>query len=423
MSAGRLVRFGTKAVQLVIAGVSGWLLIAPVAALMPRRRDLLVVIGMGGGKFIDNAKYFFVQGAPLLHPAVRTVFLTEHHDVATLLSEEGREVLTYPSWRAVWLLLRCSVAVVDSGDWLFRLRRFLLIGAKTVQLWHGVGFKRVGFDKMRHEASRHAWLSSPPMMRLRMLNGALNGKLVRYSAFVSPSVFYEREVFSKAIPARHFLVTGYPRNTFGLEPDIRKLVWSNVDRSVAAAIPEWTARYRRIVLVMPTFRDSRPTALGLDIESMKMLDDWCDRQGVEFVFKFHPFERGTATMRGRHLHLCEPDSDAYPLLPLAHALITDYSSIYMDYLLLDRPVLFLVPDLDEYVQQDRQLQFAFEEMTPGPKLHSWAEALAALEDQWLQDDFAAERARLKRLAFDGLDQRQAVPKIIAFMRAQGWIAR
>jgi CDP-glycerol glycerophosphotransferase (TagB/SpsB family) len=408
---------------ILLSGLTGWLLIAPIALLMPRRRDRLVVIGMGRGKFIDNAKYFFLQGGSLLQPGVRVVFLTERPEVQALLRNAGREALRYPSRRAAWWLLRCAVVVVDSGDWLFGMRRFLLLGAKTVQLWHGANLKRIGLDKMRHEASDRAWLSSRPLMALRMLNGTLNGKLVHYSAVVSSSSFYEREVFRNAIPGCHQLVTGYPRNTFGQfdDPVLRDSVWLNVDGIVRGASAYWRAQDRRIVLVAPTFRDSRATSLGIDASVSAMLDAWCERQGAEMVFKFHPFERSTATISGRHLHLCDPISDIYPLLPLTHALVTDYSSIYMDYLLLDKPVLFLVPDLDEYIRRDRQFQFDFREMTPGPKVETWQQLLIALEMQWQHDGFAAERARLRQLAFDGLDQREAVPKIIAFMREQGWL--
>jgi CDP-glycerol glycerophosphotransferase (TagB/SpsB family) len=412
-----------KQAMILLSGLIGWLLLAPIALLIPRRRDWLVVIGMGSGKFIDNAKYFLVQGGPLLCPAVRVAFLTEHRDVAMLLSRHDREVLCYPSWRAAWFLLRCSVVVVDSGDWLFRMRRFLLLGAKTVQLWHGANLKRIGLDKMRHEASGRTWLSSPLFMRLRILNGLLNGKQVRYSVVVSPSAFYEREVFRKAIPARHHLVAGYPRNTFGEFEDAgsRHLAWLNVNDAVRDALPSWAQQGRRIVIVTPTFRDSRATALGIDAAVAEMLDSWCEKQRVEMVFKFHPFERGAASIGGRHLHLCDPASDIYPLLPLSHALVTDYSSIYMDYLLQDKPIVFFVPDLEDYVRQDRQFQFDFHEMTPGPKARTWRELLVALEEQWREDGYAIERARLRKLAFDGMEQREAVPKLIAFMREQRWI--
>lgn len=422
MSVAEMVRFLAGAIRLVLAGIIGWLLIAPIALLMPRRRDRIAVIGMSGGSFIDNAKYFFLLAPSLLSADAQVVFISGRDEVTALLARQGLAAVRYPSLRAIRFLLRCSVAVVDSGDWLFGMRRFLLAGAKTVQLWHGVGFKRIGFDKMRNEP--RAWLSSPLMMRLRILNGALNGKLVRYSAVTSTSAFYEREVFRNAIPGRHQLVTGYPRNTFGRfdDPALREAAWLNVDGAVREALPAWTEQNRRIVLVAPTFRDSRATALGIDDATVGMLDAWCAQHRVEMVFKFHPFERGVARISGRHLHLCAPDSDIYPLLPHASALVTDYSSIYMDYLLVDRPVVFLVPDLEEYVRQDRQFQFDFRAMTPGPKVSTWPQVLAALEAQWQDDAFTAERARLRQLAFDGLDQHEAVPKLIAFMRAQGWIA-
>ncbi|MGH8213274.1 MAG: CDP-glycerol glycerophosphotransferase family protein, partial [Rhodanobacteraceae bacterium] len=179
---------------------------------------------------------------------------------------------------------------------------------------------------------------------------------------------------------------------------------------------------RRVVLVAPTFRDSRATSLGIDASVAAMLDDWCERQRAEIVFKFHPFERGTASVSGRHLHVCDATTDVYPLLPHAHALVTDYSSIYMDYLLLDRPVCFFVPDLEDYVRSDRQFQFDFEEMTPGPKARTWQRLLSVLEEQWRDDGFKAERARLRKLAFDDLDPHDAVPMLIEFMRGKGWIA-
>jgi hypothetical protein len=91
------------------------------------------------------------------------------------------------------------------------------------------------------------------------------------------------------------------------------------------------------------------------------------------------------------------------------------------HLLLDKPVLFLVPDLEEYTRKDRQFQFDFDEMTPGSKLKTWEGVCSALVAQWEHDEYAEERARLRRLAFDDLPQDQPVPKLIPFMRERDWI--
>ncbi|MGH8426758.1 MAG: CDP-glycerol glycerophosphotransferase family protein [Gammaproteobacteria bacterium] len=382
----------------------------------------MAVIGRDDGKFVDNAKYFFLQGASLLAPCARVVFVTERDDVAGMLAGTDYEVLVYPSFRSVWFLLCAAVVVVDSSEWVWRLRRFLLIGAKKVQLWHGVGYKRIELDRWRHEAQGNRILTAALMPSLRKFMNALSGRFVRYDAFNTTSEFYRKEVFEPAFSSRHFIVSGYPRNSFGdVDETVRSLAWKNVDPTVAAAVPGWRDEGRRIVLVAPTYRESRATPMGLTPEAVASLDAYCEAEGVEFLFKFHPYEIGTAEVSGKHLHLCSPDSDFYPLMPLSSALITDYSSIYMDYLLLDNPVLFLVPDLDVYVHKDRRTQFDFNEMTPGPKVENWADLLSELRGQWRHDSYREAREKMKKLAFDDLPQNDAVPKLIAFMRAERWL--
>ena len=56
--------------------------------------------------------------------------------------------------------------------------------------------------------------------------------------------------------------------------------------------------------------------------------------------------------------------DANELLSVADIVITDYSSIYFDYLVANKPILFYIPDFDEYSQK-RGIYFKIEEL-PGP---------------------------------------------------------
>lgn len=401
------------------ASLVGWVFIAPVALVVPKRRDWLAVIGRQHGKFVDNAKYFYVQ-ANELAPELRIVFVTERADVASLLATHGAPVLRYPSLRAVWFLLRCGSAIVDSTDWERHLRRFLLLRSHVIELWHGVGFKRIELDKWRHETGRYRWFSRPWVFCLRLLFYRCNGRAVRYAAVACTSQFYRDEVFAPAFLARHFPITGYPRNAFGLLPS-QPLAWANVEPAVASQLQAWRDAGRRVVLVTPTMRDSSATPLQLDTPAVHMLDTFAAEHAVEFVFKFHPSERHAGHVAGEHLHTCSPDSDIYPLLPSASALVTDYSSIYMDFLLVDRPVLFLIPDGDTYVRADREVQFDPAGMMPGPVVTSWEELLTALAAQWAEDTYHAERAALRRKAFDDLPQDQATPKLLDLMHEERWL--
>jgi CDP-glycerol glycerophosphotransferase (TagB/SpsB family) len=401
----------------------GWLIIWPIARLTPRRRDRIVVIGRDEGKFVDNAKYFYLQAARSGRPNARVVFLTEREDVLDLLTQHSFEAVVHPSVESAILLLTTRVAVVDSTEWYLRWRRFLLAGARVVQLWHGVGYKRIEIDKWSNEAAGRGWMSKPPIAALRSLRRWLTGRLVTYAAVNTTSVFYRDKVFIPAFKSRYFTIFGYPRNAFGrVEGGNLSGSELNVDATLLQRLPAWRAEQRRIVLVTPTYRDSRATPLGLDDDTIGKLDSYAAKHRIEFVFKFHPLERGASSIRGTHLHVCAPESDLYPLMPHSDALVTDYSSIYMDYLLLGKPVLFLVPDLDAYIRLDRQLQFDFDAMTPGAKVKTWSELLDRLEREWVEDEFASARATLAQTAFDGLPQDEAVPRLLDFMRGHGWLA-
>ena len=412
--------FGSLALSM-LGSLLGWVLLAPLAMLVPKRRDWIAVIGRQHGKFLDNTKYFYLQ-CKSQSPDLRVAFVTERVEVIALFADKPHDVLRYPSLGSVWYLLRCGSAVVDSTDWGRHLRRFLLLRSRVVQLWHGVGFKRIELDKWRNETGRYRWFSQPWVFSLRLLFYRITGRVVRYAAVATTSRFYRDKVFAPAFLGRHFPITGYPRNAFGLMADrYHAFAWINVESAVASRLQEWAEAGRKLVVVTPTMRDSGATPMQLDADTVRAIDAFAASHGIEFVFKFHPSERAAGLVVGTHLHTCSPDSDIYPLLAHASALVTDYSSIYMDYLLLDRPVLFLIPDGDNYMRDDRQVQFELADMMPGPIAASWPGLLESLEAQWAQDTHAAERRVLCDKAFDGMAQDDATTRLLDFMRTQHWI--
>ncbi|MCL7713179.1 CDP-glycerol glycerophosphotransferase family protein [Stenotrophomonas mori] len=407
----------------VMVALSGWLLIAPVAFLVPKRRDWVAVIGREGGRFLDNSKYFFLQAAQQ-NPGMRLVFVTEREEVARSLGAGGLEALCYPGWRAIGFLLRCRCVVVDEAGWYGRFRAFLLIRARIVQLWHGVGFKWIEGGLWANEAGRFRWASAGWARRLRLMAYRVTRRRIRYAMVATTSPFYRDRVFAPAFEAADFPVVGYPRNDFALslEGTFLDLAWSNVDAGVRACLANWRRCSRRMVLVAPTFRGSGRTPMALDEPGLRELDAFAEAHGVEFVFKFHPADCSGERIAGRHFHVCARHSDIYPLFPHAAALVTDYSSIGMDFLLVDKPVLFLLPGDDDYAENDRKLQFDPRSMMPGPIAECWNTLLGALLRQWETDEHLADRAALREQAFAGLDPSMAVPELLARMREKGWLS-
>jgi CDP-glycerol glycerophosphotransferase (TagB/SpsB family) len=87
--------------------------------------------------------------------------------------------------------------------------------------------------------------------------------------------------------------------------------------------------------------------------------------------------------------------DIYPLLKRVNILITDYSSVYFDFLLLDRPIIFAPFDLREFVSLDGQeLFYDYDEVTPGPKATDWKGVLEFVERNLQCDDYKTQRKEI-----------------------------
>lgn len=84
------------------------------------------------------------------------------------------------------------------------------------------------------------------------------------------------------------------------------------------------------------------------------------------------------------------------VLAMFDLLITDYSSIYIDYLLLERPILFLPYDREAYLKT-RGFNFDYDEVTPGPKPKSYAEFLNSIEGLLYNEmNYVENRKKIER---------------------------
>ncbi|MCW2821719.1 MAG: hypothetical protein JWR64_1514 [Marmoricola sp.] len=167
------------------------------------------------------------------------------------------------------------------------------------------------------------------------------------------------------------LFSGFKGDAFGVPPE-RQLVtgnprtdqlWNPADRDALTAL----GITGDFVVWMPTFRRTR--AIGAvrassgspgtgrgGREGLAPLLDGLRARGLQLVVKPHPMdadrrqEDGGTTISEEDL--VRAGLNLYSVLGASRGLVTDYSSVWVDYLLLDRPLAFLVPDRSSY---DRQL--------------------------------------------------------------------
>ena len=116
------------------------------------------------------------------------------------------------------------------------------------------------------------------------------------------------------------------------------------------------------------------------------------------LIRYHLEEQEQDCLEGGWIRTVNEDriQDIMEILSAFDGVITDYSSIYIDFLLLERPLLFLPYDVEEY-QEKRGMNFPYEKVTPGPKPGTMKAFMKELK-QLLSDSsyYQEERHRMNR---------------------------
>jgi CDP-glycerol glycerophosphotransferase (TagB/SpsB family) len=120
------------------------------------------------------------------------------------------------------------------------------------------------------------------------------------------------------------------------------------------------------------------------------------------------------------------DVTVYPeindLILAADAAVLDYSSLRFDFALTSRPMVFLVPDLEEYAGASRGFLYSFTDTAPGPLLSTTDEVVEALRDlSALSTEYAAALVRFNATYNSHQDGRAAKRVVDALEVAlPGW---
>lgn len=139
-------------------------------------------------------------------------------------------------------------------------------------------------------------------------------------------------------------------------------------------------KYNFIISWLPTHRKGQnKNILNLIEESnlnLSGLNSFCKSNNILFIIKPHFLEINIIQNITQNFDniVINKDTDPYPLLKYTDILITDYSSVYFDFLLTNKPIIFTPFDLKEYIKYTNFYE-SYEHMTPGIKCFTWDEVI------------------------------------------------
>lgn len=195
---------------------------------------------------------------------------------------------------------------------------------------------------------------------------------------------------SFAVSEDKIKVWGQPRND--------GLFQRNDCREILGQLFPDLPEYTKTVLYAPTFRDYGQVQLfPFKDFDQKQLEAFLDEKNMLLFIRTHVAEQcSAAPYLGKRIRFLgnEQAEDVTGILNIFDCLITDYSSIYIDYLLTDKPMIFLPYDRQQYLD-GRGMNFDYDDVTPGPKPETFNDFLDALSPK--EDFWKSERTRVNRL--------------------------
>lgn len=257
-------------------------------------------------------------------------------------------------------MITCKMTVGTNGA-IFHNKEKL-----SLELWHGFPLKCIG-DMIKSQKSKDSFTRE---------------QWQHIDIFASYSQLYN--VLMSAcygIHLNHYFISGMPRNDYlfkcnGLE-NLSKVFKKDFSG-------------QKIIFFMPTFRESTigyekevvkswDNLFGFSSFSNKVFNVFLEKNNIVLIAKLHPVEEEFAYQYINQYDLdnvflltqellLENNLDVYEILNSSDLLITDYSSVYFDFLLLDRPILFTPVDLEHYSKTRGFLLEPYDIWTPGPKV-------------------------------------------------------
>lgn len=343
--------------------------------LIPKDKKVWVFVGWRTNAereiFAENPKYLYLH-VQAHEKSIRPIWIGKDEQICALLNAQGYEAYPLHSFKGVFYSLRARYTII--GAFLNIEHWKLSGGSKVVQLWHGKSVKKTGHNSP-YSLKRYRRFTNPNLFTHFY-------KFVAISDFLAEFVVQDfhipkEELLVSGIPKQDALIAALPGHEIDLDTNLNTLV-----DSLKAKHPHSLFFYG------PTFRPNGTNPLP-EID-LGQLNETLKQQNDFMVISLHPkFSTKDWIPEGvdlSNIFFSQGDTDIYPILHKFDALITDYSSLAMDFLYMGKPVILYAYDLHTY-EKDMGVYEEIWEVMPGPKVFTFPALLETIQsDSYLRPD-------------------------------------
>jgi CDP-glycerol glycerophosphotransferase len=333
------------------------------------RTQSKAVFGCYKNKFSDNSKYLYLHWHRT--KSIRVIWISGDLDLVARLQGQGKEAYFRWSLKGIFHCLTSYYYFYTSyvGD----INQWLCKGAYKVNLWHGSPLKEIEYDISNGPLAMNY---QQPLTVKRKLNN--HQIYIRPDLMLAPSELVGSLFMSAFQICKDALIQcGNPRTDYySRYPALLKKESSNT-------LSLFMLQADKVILYAPTWRDEETDgALFSHHLPLAEMNLFLKRTNSVLLLRFHPNQadkKPNMAEFDRILDISDRD-DIYDILPQLDLMISDYSSLYIDALKFDIPIIFYTYDESFYVKQCRKT-YAYADALPpaGLKVYSFDALLSALD--------------------------------------------
>jgi len=364
-----------------------WYLVSiPVTWFAPIHRDRVLLASSRGEGLSGNARYLFEAWQK--DGSFEVWAVVSRKDIYKELSGKYSHILFAFSWKAIKVSAQAGFFILTHG----RLD-VPFCGSKKniIQTWHGIPFKAIGFYRNNNIRGKirnllYKWFDYDSIDYFLSSSGYVTKLLI--------GVFRQKP--------EKFLETGFPRN------DVFLTERANPGFSLKELLETNAPAFKNVICYSPTYRpyptvyfpfNDREEISGAFIDMLEGTGSIC-------LIKCHPNQRlkldGQLGDSSRIIDISSNVRmpDIQEILLFTDILITDYSSISIDALLLDMPCVYITSDINEYVHATGDFCCDFNSLASGAHVRSMSDMVDELKELIQgRDRFREERHSARGIFF------------------------
>lgn len=351
-------------------------LLSAINSIIPKFN---IVIFNSSSDFSDNAYSIYeyiVNNRPDITKKYSLIWAVNNKENLHSSKSHGHKIVYKKSLLGLFCFL-ISKYVICTHNYYYDVRS----GNQQIiyNLWHGCGYKKLKNDKDYYRGDY---------------------------TFVTSDVYIKIQSVELNIPQKNVIATGLARNDqlFTLYGSLKTL---GIDKN----------KYSNVLIWLPTFRKSKSSLLGDDGDTQlfgmhTVIKGECENlykilanTNTLLIIKPHPLERIDNHNLLKTDNICiitdemleSKNLNLYNILQETDVLLSDYSSVIVDYLLLDKPIGLICSDFESY-KNDRGFVFEkIEEYMPGPLLNSEEDLINYIQNkEWGSDVWKSKMIAIKR---------------------------